>query len=384
MKLIKKYNKKDGSTAYLFKTYLGIDPYTGKKKYTTKRGFKTKKEAKLAMGRLQFQYKTNEAVIDSKITFEQLAEMWLEQYQNTVKESTFVVQKLALTKHVLPLFGKIKVSKITIPYCQTQVNHWFSYYKKYSNLIGLTSSIFQFGISLRIIQTNPMDGIVRPKRRKKIDEEEISTPHYTKNELNAFLNIVSSKYSLQLYAMFRILAFTGLRKGELLALRWKDINFSAKTLSVKQTLTTVKDWKLDFQTPKTAKSSRTISIDDETIHTIKKWKNEQRKILFKMGINSLDINQLLFTQLDSNRPIYLDFLNHNLKQIINENKLNYITVHGFRHTHCSLLFESGATIKEVQERLGHTDIKTTMNIYAHVTEQQKEKTANNFAAFMSN
>ncbi len=61
--------------------------------------------------------------------------------------------------------------------------------------------------------------------------------------------------------------------------------------------------------------------------------------------------------------------------------LPYITPHGFRHTHCSLLFEAGASIKEVQERLGHEDIKTTMNIYAHVTENTKEKTAEKFAQF---
>lgn len=59
-----------------------------------------------------------------------------------------------------------------------------------------------------------------------------------------------------------------------------------------------------------------------------------------------------------------------------------MTVHGFRHTHCSLLFELGATIKEVQERMGHTDIKTTMNIYAHLTDHKLEETANKFASFM--
>ena len=72
-----------------------------------------------------------------------------------------------------------------------------------------------------------------------------------------------------------------------------------------------------------------------------------------------------------------------MKIIINENNLKRITPHGFRHTHCSLLFESGASLKEVQVRLGHTDIKTTMDIYTHVTKRQTEETANRFADFMS-
>lgn len=82
--------------------------------------------------------------------------------------------------------------------------------------------------------------------------------------------------------------------------------------------------------------------------------------------------QLLFTT-EENKPHYLDFLNHNLTKILKENKLKHMTVHGFRHTHCSLLFESGASIKEVQVRLGHTDVRTTMDIYAHVSEQKKKK-----------
>lgn len=337
----------------------------------------------MALAQLRLKSNSNEIIIDSKMTFEELTTAWLEQYKNTVKESTYVVQELAIKKHILPLFGKIQVTKISVPYCQKQVNYWFSYYKKYSNLIGLTSSILQFAIPLKIIQVNPMNNIVRPKKQKKIDEEEFSAPFYSKQELIKFLNIVEKDYSFQLYIMFRLLAFTGLRKGELLALRWKDINFSNGTLSVKQTLTTVSGWRLEFQTPKTQKSVRTMSLDATTIQLIKKWKNEQRKCFLKLGINALDKDQLLFTQED-NRPIYLDYLNHNLRKIVNDNNLKEMTVHGFRHTHCSLLFEAGSTIKEVQERLGHTDIKTTMNIYAHVTEKQKEKTADTFAEFMSN
>lgn len=92
--------------------------------------------------------------------------------------------------------------------------------------------------------------------------------------------------------------------------------------------------------------------------------------------------QLLFATFE-NKPYYLDFVNHNLEHIIKKHNLKRITPHGFRHTHCSLLFESGASIKEVQVRLGHTDIKTTMDIYNHVSKRQTEETANRFAKFMS-
>lgn len=154
--MIKKYQKKNGTTAYMFKAYLGVDPTTGKKRYTTKRGFKTQREAKRAYNRLQVQVQENDVLTDSNRLFSEFAEEWLEQYKNTVKESTYVAQRLALEKHVLPLFGHLKISKITIPYYQKQVNHWYSYYKKFSNLIGMTTSIFKYAISLHLLRSNPM------------------------------------------------------------------------------------------------------------------------------------------------------------------------------------------------------------------------------------
>lgn len=380
--MIKKYTKKNGSTAYLVKVYLGVDPLTGKKKTTTKRGFKTQKAAKQEVARLQLLAQEYDLVIESNRLFSDIALEWFEQYKYTVKESTYVVQRVALNKHILPLFGERRISKISIPYCQKQVNHWYSYYKKYSNLIGMTNSIFQYAKSLRLIRRNPMEGVIRPKRQKQIDEEKYTAPFYTKAEVLYFLQI-AKKYPDPLYPMFHILTFTGLRKGELLALRWKDIDFKRGTLSVKQTLTTVEDWKLAFQTPKTEKSLRTISIDNQTLSIFRQCILKQKAFFLKTGRKPVENGaQLLFTT-EENKPHYLDFLNHNLTKILKENKLKHMTVHGFRHTHCSLLFESGASIKEVQVRLGHTDVRTTMDIYAHVSEQKKEETADRFADYMN-
>ena len=96
--------------------------------------------------------------------------------------------------------------------------------------------------------------------------------------------------------MFRILAFTGLRKGELHALRWKDISFGRGTLSVKQTVATADGWKLIFQTPKTRKSVRELSLDDETLKLLKRWKLQQKELFFKLGIKHDNEEQLLLPQ----------------------------------------------------------------------------------------
>ena len=79
----------------------------------------------------------------------------------------------------------------------------------------------------------------------------------------------------------------------------------------------------------------------------------------------------------------LEYFNRALNKIIKENKLPNITIHGFRHTHCSLLFEAGVSVKEVQDRLGHSSAQTTMNIYNHVMQSKKTETGNKFASFMN-
>lgn len=382
--MIKQYTKKDGSKWWYFKAYLGVDPLTGKKRYTTRRGFKTQKEAKLAMARLNVEIEKRGIISTNKniSTFQEIYNLWYEQYKNTVKESTLFVQRNAIEKHILPSFGKLKINKITSVYCQKQVNDWFNYYKKYSNLIGLTSRIFDYGLKLGQITNNPMNQVIRPKKSMNIDQVAYQSPFYNKEQLEKFLTILKNKKDIKFFIMFRMLAFTGLRKGELQGLRWKDIDFEKATLTVNQTLAKNEFGKEIFQTPKTRHSKRSISLDKKTLEYIKEWKRTQQKRYIKMGINTLRAEQLLFTDEDNN-PLYIDYLNNFLKKFLKDYKLDKITIHGFRHTHCSLLFEAGASLKEVQERLGHTDIKTTMDIYTHVTEKAKEETADKFAAYLN-
>lgn len=112
-----------------------------------------------------------------------------------------------------------------------------------------------------------MSGIIRSKKQQTIHEV---APYYNEEQLYEFLSIAKKDSSEQIYLMFRILAYTGLKKGELHALRWKDIDFSHGTLA------TVENWKLVFQPPKTRKSVRTLSLDRETLSLIRRWRIQQK------------------------------------------------------------------------------------------------------------
>ena len=124
-------------------------------------------------------------------------------------------------------------------------------------------------------------------------------------------------------------------------------------------------------------------MNEATMVILKEWKKKQQQAYLMLGYNTLNKNQLVFSN-TKNDLIQPTKTNDWLKSIINKHNLPAITTHGFRHTHCSLLFEAGAKIKEVQDRLGHSDIKTTMDIYAHVTKQAKEDAILKFDNYLKN
>ena len=251
--------------------------------------------------------------------------------------------------------------------CQTQVNKWAEEYKRFFGIISIANQIFDYAIAMELIDSNPMRKTLKLKRQKNNTDE--LEKFYNKEELKEFFKIVKGFDDNEMLTYFRLLAFTGMRKNEISALRWSDIDFKKGQITVNQTLAKGEDNKLIFQTPKTKKSARTITLDSKTIKVLKDWhKYSTKGLLFKN---------------ESGEPKSVVHVNNMLNRIWRKYPdFKRITPHGFRHTHCSLLFEAGATIKEVQERLGHENIQTTMDIYAHITQKAKDEVADKFASYI--
>ena len=172
-----------------------------------------------------------------------------------------------------------------------------------------------------------------------------------------------------------------MRKGECLALKWSDIDFKRNTIDINKSLASGENNRLYLSPCKTKSSVRTLDMDDATMNYLKEWRLKQQREMFKLGINFLSNDNLIFanskgTYTVLSKPQRWD------NAICKKYGLRHIKVHGFRHTHASLLFDAGVSMKDVKERLGHSDITTTMNIYTHVTENKAKETANSFAKFM--
>lgn len=386
----KQYTKKNGDKAWLLRAYLGSDPVTGKPIKVNRRGFSTKREAQQELTRLQNDFDKKGQSLTPNITFKELYEMWLEQQRKSVKPSTIAISVRYANNQILPAFGKLKLNKITVAYCQKIVNEWHDKYKQYAFLRKVTAQIMKYGISMEIMDSNPMRKTILPRKK----DEETKINFYSKEELQEFMEIVKANNNYKHYAYFRLLAFTGMRKSEVLATQWKDIDLFNKTISIGKTIAIDEHGEVVLQSPKTKSSTRSISLDDITIKILSNWRITQREDYFKLGYNTTSEKQFVFTTIE-NELYYPQVVNDwldwiykkedkkRLKLDPDNEKIKRITPHGFRHTHCSLLFESGASINQVQERLGHKDIKTTMNIYAHVTEKAKEETGQKFAQYVN-
>ena len=192
MAMIKQYQKKNGEKARYFKTYLGIDPLTVKKRYTTKRGFKTQKEAKIALSRLELELQRTGIPAITNATFKEVAELQLENYKKTVKESSYSRTKIIFNRHIYPKLGNIKLSKINTAYCQKVVNDWSEKgtSKQYLLFINYINKVFKYAINIGLTPDNPTLNLIIPKPQIKTEKK---LKLYTKEQLELFLNEVSQE-----------------------------------------------------------------------------------------------------------------------------------------------------------------------------------------------
>lgn len=356
---IQKYKKKNGDTAYKFRVYVGVE--NGKQKYVRREGFSTIGKARQALLQLQLELE-EEQTNGKKINIRDLSKMWLDEYYPTVQESTYIKTNGLIKNHIIPILGETIVSDITPIQMQETVNDWNKKLVYGRKLKGVMNNIFKYAIRYGYIQQNPLNGVINTKRKRS----EKTVDFYDKEELKQFLRIVNEKGTLEQLAFFRLLAFTGLRKQEALALEWSDI--SGNTLSVNKAITRGFDGE-QIGLPKNETSKRLVSLDDETIKILKTYKKESSKTTF------------LFES-PSGKPRPTTVARKWNLNLLKGESLRPITIHQFRHTHASLCFEAGMTLKQVQHRLGHSDLKTTMNIYTHITKQAQDDIGNKLASFI--
>ena len=382
---ITQHTKKDGSIVYRSSIYLGIDQITGKKVKTTISA-RTKKEikAKTIQAKVEFEKSGSTVTKVVKVTtYQELTDLWLENYSHTVKQSTLVGTKTNIKKYLLPAFGDYKLDRITPAIIQHQVNQWAKDYnqlgkgyQQYHHLHALNKRIMSYAVSLQVISTNPASDIIVPRCKPK---KEKTLKYLDDENLKKFLtyldqlpNTYKNFYDTVLY---KTLLATGLRIRECLALEWSDIDLKNGSIEVTKTLTMTKE----ITSPKTKSSIRVIDLDNKTMLMLRLYKNRQAQLGKEIGMT---FEKVFPNTFDNYREA--GGLRFRLEKHLQDAGCPRLSFHAFRHTHASILLNAGIGYKEIQTRLGHSKISMTMDTYSHLSKDSKKRTVSIFEKVLEN
>ncbi|MGG0727252.1 tyrosine-type recombinase/integrase [Bacillus paramycoides] len=364
---MKGHIRKRGSK-YCIVVDIGPDPETGKRRQKWFSGYKTKKEAEKDVAKKITELNEGTFLEPSKITLKEYLYEWLEIKKMSIQKSTYDVYKSFINTHIVSSIGMVPLSKLNVMHIQKcYKNSLDNNSAKNTTLLAhrILKSALNLAVKQRIINQNPVALAEIPK------SEKTSIQTWTEDEVKTFLlHSQDSRY----HTGFVLAITTGMRLGEVLGLRWQDVDFDNHTVTINQTLG--HDNKIKTST-KTNSSKRTIPIPLEAIEELKKRKLQVNKDKLRIGSGYHDLD--LITCSNLGKVTTRSTFGRHFDKIIQNAEIKKIKFHDIRHTHATLLLKQGVHPKVVSERLGHTDISLTLRVYSHVLPNMQEDAVKIFA-----
>lgn len=371
--------RKRGKKWYYYFDAASID---GKRKKIERVGGLTKKEAQTALRNAINEYENCGVVThESTISVADYFNFWYDDYVKiNCKHNTQVGYMNTIKNHIIPALGIYKLKSLTPAILQNFLNEKFKEGYSKDTLIGykgiLTGALRMAVYPYQYIKENPMQYVTLPKYdSSKINNEVkiISLDDYSK-----ILRRFPSGHKLNI--PIQIAFHTGLRAAEVCGLTWNNIDFENKTLSVEKILVYHQSNVMVLQSPKTRSSIRKITMGDTLVNLLKnhkEWQNENKIKYGEFYLNDNNINYGPYTNskeygfvcTGENGEIVNTVMFRHLCYVVNKQLHIPFKFHSLRHTHATLLLENGANIKDIQARLGHGKLSTTMDTYSHVTKK---------------
>lgn len=359
---VKKDEKKN--TWYYLLTYGTND--NGKPKQYKKRGFKTKQEALKAMNDLEHALSSGTYLKPNKITYRQyMLEQWLEDKQTRVKQQTIATYRWLVELHILPTLGNIELSQLTPMIIQQLYNRLTKERSLSDENIQKVHTLINDSLKKAerwgLIPRNPAALVDRPKAVKK----EIKV--WNLEQVKTFL--INADMNARYFIAPLLGLTTGMRIGEILGLRRKDIDLERGFIRVTQTLSS--DGKELMPYTKTTSGTRTIDLPPETISYLEMHMKRIEKERTSPQYHDLDLVVCTEFGTPTNKSNIRRFFNAQIKML----GLPKIRFHDTRHTHATLLLLQGVNPKIVSERLGHADVRISLDTYSHLLPSMQRETA---------
>lgn len=357
--------KDDNTNTYYFKVNYKQD---GQYKQKLRRGFQTKKAANAAMAEMQNELNKGTFVQPTRDLLSGLMETWLQDRRQRVKPRTAEAYELLIRGHVLPVLGHLRIADITPRLLQDMYNAMNASgslspgnVKKCHILI---KSALARAVEWDLLRKNPAGAVDSPR----IPYKEMK--YWTREQALAFL---AAARSHRHYAAFHLALSTGMRRGEILGLRWQDVDLDARMLTIRQIY-----YRGEIQAgAKTASGVRSIGLDVPTVEALRALR--ARTELERRDAGDVYADHDLVTCTPTGSPIDASNLRDYFRTVISRAGVPVIRFHDLRHTHVVMLLQARENSKRIAERLGWSSVKM-IDRYAHVMPDMRQETADLFGA----
>lgn len=373
--------RKDGT--WMAQTDIGFDLLTGKRKRITRYG-KTEGEAYDKLQQALTELRTGTYVEQRDITVGMWFPNWLDKYaKNKVKQSTYNNYRSYINRRIVPKLGHIKLLDLSVDILQRFINEQYAHgnlktggtlsEKTIHNIYLMMHEAMGQAVKNELVMKNNLEAVVLPK------VQHVEMRVLNKQENNALLKVTMK--SDERYGLGVLLALkTGMRIGEICGLRWKDIDVWDKVIHIRQTLQRQEvmehvegqpKTEIIIGPPKSEKSRRDLPLPESLIPYLKAQKKEQKK----NALAAEDAYQHKGYVLMNEMGCYIEprTLQDTFQRLLKEAEIEDANFHSLRHTYATRAVEQGMDIKTLSELLGHADVSTTMNRYAHSLDKHKRK-----------
>ena len=364
---------------------LGYDPETGKERRKYFYG-ETRREVQQKINKIAVKIQAGTYREPSRITVEEWFTTWLNDYMKlSLRPTTWTSYGYQIEGHIIPALGHLKLSELQTAHIQRLYNEKLKSGRLDGKPGGLTPKSVRFIHTVihscleqarkeGMITINPASAVRLPK----LEQREIR--YLDSGEIKEFLEVArDSKH----FAAFFLALNTGMRRGEILGLRWKDIDLEEGQLTVNQGLVRVSGKGLVFQEPKTKLSNRTISLSPMVLKVLKEHRKKQAEYrLLSGGAYDEGGLDLVFAN-EIGKPICPRAFTRIFERLLKRAGLEAACLHDLRHTFATMALEQGVNVKTVQETLGHHSAAFTMDVYAGTTERMKREAADKVGGLLA-
>jgi len=373
---IKKRYKNSDSWSVVIE--LPRDPDTGKRRqqWITVKG--TKKNAQRELHSALARLESGSYVKPAKLTVKEYLGQWLEDYAAiNVRPRTYERYREIVNYHLIPALGSVPLSGL-------QSHQVQSYYSK-ALISGRIDG--KGGLSARTVNHHHRilfaalryavkhDMLIR-NVCESVDPPRPEDKQMTVTDAQGVNRLLEAVRDTIYYPIFYTAVYTGLRRSELLALRWQNVDLDFATLSVTETVHCLKNKEFVFNPPKSKRGKRSIALSPSLAIMLREHKVQQAVILERLGIH-LQESDFVFSNPDGT-PIRPDNITWTFRRIARSVGLPKMRFHDLRHTHATLMLQQGINPKVISERLGHSSIAITLDIYSHVMPGMQESAAKRF------